>query len=108
MDLPMRKFILEHENDNVQTLALRAGLYPDINMEFAIRQIKGRQMAKEKIPSWYGNIDILYPQHLSLEQASSEATARFKASVFNGDSHLDLTLITKTPSCALIMSVKDI
>ncbi|WP_029901992.1 class I SAM-dependent methyltransferase [Prevotella sp. 10(H)] len=84
-------FINEHEKDDIHTLALQSKLYPDIDMQFAIRQIKGRQIVKEKVPSWYANDRILYPQHLSLEQCSSEQTARFKASLCKGKSMTDLT-----------------
>lgn len=84
-------FIEAHENDNVHTLALQSKRYPDIDMPLAIRQIAGRQIAKEKIPLWYSNRLLVYPKHLSLEQCSSEPTARYKASLHNGDSLVDLT-----------------
>lgn len=85
------EFVKEHENDDIRVLALRATQYPEIDMQFAIRQITGRRIAKEKIPSWYINENILYPKHLSLEQSSSERTARYKANLVNGDSMIDLT-----------------
>ncbi|MFV0469311.1 MAG: THUMP-like domain-containing protein [Dysgonomonas sp.] len=91
MDTLLSSFILEHENDDLKKLALQANLYPDIDLSLAIRQIKGRQVAREKIPAWYANQHIEYPLHLSLEQSSSEATAKFKASLFQGKSMLDLT-----------------
>ncbi len=73
-------FILAHEHDDVRDLALR---YPGEDRSFLLAQIAGRQTARQKIPSWYGQEDILYPAHLSLEQASSELTARYKASLFS-------------------------
>lgn len=85
------EFVKEHENDDIRVLALRATQYPEIDMQLAIRQITGRRIAKEKIPSWYVNENILYPKHLSLEQSSSEKTARYKANLVNGDSMIDLT-----------------
>jgi 16S rRNA G966 N2-methylase RsmD len=71
-------FILAHEHEDVRELALR---YSGEDMPFLLAQIAGRQTAKQKIPSWYGIDEILYPVHLSLEQASSEMTARYKASL---------------------------
>lgn len=50
-------------------------------MPTAITQIAGRQVAAEKIPSWSDMDDIWYPKHLSLEQCSSEVTARYKATL---------------------------
>ncbi len=58
----LKQFVKEHETDDVHSLALQAGKYPDIDMETAIRQIKGRRIAKDKIPSWYAAEDIIYPQ----------------------------------------------
>ena len=85
------EFVKEHENDDIRVLALRATQYPEIDIQFAIRQITGRRIAKEKIPSWYIKENILYPKHLSLEQSSSEQTARYKANLVDGDKMGDLT-----------------
>lgn len=84
-------FIREHSSDDVRALALQAKKYPDIDMPTAITQIAGRQVAAEKIPSWREMEEIWYPKHLSLEQCSSETTARYKARLFQGDSLTDLT-----------------
>ncbi|TGY27208.1 SAM-dependent methyltransferase [Bacteroides caecimuris] len=84
-------FIREHSSDDVRALALQAKKYPDIDMPTTITQIAGRQVAAEKIPSWREMEEIWYPKHLSLEQCSSETTARYKARLFQGDSLTDLT-----------------
>ena len=54
-------------------------------------QIAGWQIAEKKIPSWASTEGIRYPQHLSMEQCSSEITARYKASLVEGDAFADLT-----------------
>jgi hypothetical protein len=87
----LKEFVKSHENDDIHTLALQAHRFPDIDFALAIQQIKGRQIAKTKIPEWYKNEDIIYPKHLSLEQSSSEYTARYKASLFSGQSFADIT-----------------
>ena len=86
-----QQFIREYQSDNVRTLALQAPKYPNIDMPTAITQIAGRQIAAEKIPSWKELEDIWYPKHLSLEQCSSETTARYKANLLQGESLTDLT-----------------
>ncbi|MDH6354007.1 16S rRNA G966 N2-methylase RsmD [Dysgonomonas sp. PH5-45] len=91
MNKIMQEFITMHESDDVRELALQSERYPDVDMPFALTQIKGRQIAKEKIPSWYTNREVIYPQHLSLEQCSSEATAAYKAALCGGESLLDMT-----------------
>lgn len=87
----LREFINNHSDNDTNLLALQANKYPDIDIKEAIQQIKGRQIAKVKIPSWYKTEDIVYPKHLSMEQCSSEYTARYKANIYTADSMVDLT-----------------
>lgn len=85
------KFISEHRNDDIRVLALKAKNYPDIDINEAVKQISGRQIAEKKIPSWAEQENIIYPKHLSMEQCSSEITARYKASLVSGETFADLT-----------------
>lgn len=84
-------FIHQHRTDDVRSLALQSPKHPEIDMPTAITQIAGRQVATEKIPSWAEVDNIWYPRHLSMEQCSSELTARYKASLTQGKSFADLT-----------------
>jgi len=74
-------FIREHAEDNVQTLALRASRFPDVEMATAIRQIAARQAARVKLPTWWATEGVYYPNHLPMEQCSSEVTALYKSSL---------------------------
>lgn len=74
-------FIREHSDDDVRQLALRGTRDPEVDLTYALEQIAGRQMARTKIPSWASVEDIVYPPHLSMEQCSSEQTARYKAGI---------------------------
>jgi len=87
-----RQFIKEHANGSPANLALQAGKYPEVDMHAAVLQIAGRQIIAQKVPSWYLLADeLLFPPHLSLEQCSSESTARYKASLLQGEEFVDLT-----------------
>jgi hypothetical protein len=88
---PLIAFIRAHLNDDVRRLAMQASRYPQIDMPFAVGQIAGRQLAKHKLPSFYEREEILYPPHLSLEQCSSELTAVYKATLWKGETLVDLT-----------------
>ena len=81
-------FIRAHGNDDVRTLALQAAKYPEVDMSAAVTQIAGRQMVKEKIPTWAEQEDLLYPVHLSIEQCSSEPAARHKAEIVRRIRHV--------------------
>ena len=85
-------FIRSHANDDVRQLALQGKKNPEVDMTYALDQIAGRQKARVKIPSWAANDGIVYPPHLSMEQCSSEATARYKAQIAGkGKRIVDLT-----------------
>ena len=85
-------FIRQHTDDDVRQLALQGGRYPEVDLTYALEQIAGRQKARVKLPSWAVLDGIIYPSHLSMEQCSSEATARYKASIAGtGDLLVDLT-----------------
>lgn len=86
-----KKFIELHLNDDVPKLALKADKYKDVEFNLALNQIKGRQKIKHKVPFFYKNVDILYPQLLSIEQASSQITAIYKSNLFGGEILIDLT-----------------
>ena len=80
MDVSTRKYIEEHLNDDINKLALSK--FPDnIDKQFVIRQIQARQLLKKKLPSWSENDDLLFPKRLSLEQCSSELTAKYKRNI---------------------------
>jgi hypothetical protein len=84
-------FVLEHQHDEVNQLALRAKQYPQLPMTDIIRQIGARQKAQGKLPTWLAQPQVLFPPNLSLEQSSSESTARYKAAQVFGDTLVDLT-----------------
>ena len=85
-----RQFIRDNLNIDVPTLALRkAPVGTDVSL--ALRQIEARQLLQKKVPKWSTNEDLLFPAHLSIEQCSSEATARYKANLLKGNTFTDLT-----------------
>ena len=68
-------WIKEHLHDDVNELALHASNYPDVDVARALVQIRGWQIAEKKLPLWAQTEGILYPNHLPLEQCSSQLTA---------------------------------
>lgn len=88
------EYILLHRNDDVRDLALKP--CPDgVDLRRALVQISGWQKAMQKLPSWTQNDGIIFPEHLSMEQCSSERTAEYKLSVVSrlcaGGRMVDLT-----------------
>ena len=91
MNAATRDFIEKHLKDDVRQLALQK--FPDdVDKMLVLNQIEARQLLSKKVPSWASNHDLLFPKHLSIEQCSSELTAKYKASIIEGgDVFVDLT-----------------
>ena len=93
LDEAAKNFIREHLADDIHKLALQTPSLnsPGLDIPFLLNQINLRNRSKSKLPSWYVNDNIIYPSSVSLEQCSSEQTARYKASLINGGTFIDLT-----------------
>lgn len=68
----------------VQDLALQRNKYKHLSDEewrWFLQQVEGRERTADKLPAFAAIDDWWYPVRLSCEQCSSEATARYKASL---------------------------
>ena len=98
-----KEYIRRHRTDDVRLLALKQSKHPSqeasycvaketVDIPMALQQINGWQTARNKLPEWAAVEGLIYPPHLSMEQCSSERTARYKSSlVGKGQSFVDLT-----------------
>ena len=91
MNTATRDFIEKHLKDDVRQLALQK--FPDdVDKMLVLNQIEARQLLSRTVPLWASNPDLLFPKHLSIEQCSSELTAKYKTSIISGgDTFVDLT-----------------
>ena len=74
-------FVREHADEDVRKVALLGTKDQEVDLQMALQQIAGRQVARKKLPSWAKQEGIVYPPHLNMEQCSSEQTARYKAKI---------------------------
>ncbi|MDR0795161.1 MAG: SAM-dependent methyltransferase [Tannerella sp.] len=89
---PLFQFIKEHIHADWMQLLLSANRYPDVDVPFAVEQIRARRMIREKLPTWYANPFLLFPSKTAVEQCSSEQTALYKQRLIHAEDHLcDLT-----------------
>ena len=91
LDAYIQKFINSHINSSASDLMLKASSYPEWDMKAIAQQLVGKQIAKKKLPTWFQNNEILYPVRLSMEQCSSETTAKYKTTIINSGRGIDLT-----------------
>ena len=79
MNQATQDFIRQHQDEDVRQLAFLGNRNPEVDLPFALDQIRGRKMARAKLPRWAEIDGIIYPPHISMEQCSSEFTAQYKA-----------------------------
>ena len=82
-------FITQNIGKNASTLALQKNPFPTIDFKLILNQIEAKSKAKDKLPTWFATPNIIFPTKISVEQTSSETTARYKASLVSGNSLLD-------------------
>lgn len=93
----MNDFIATHSDDDVSRLALQRSRFPhftDEEWHWVLQQIEGRQRMRTKLPEIAAIDNWWWPVHLSLEQCSSEQTARYKSSLISELNHPILIDIT--------------
>ncbi|KAA0989461.1 THUMP-like domain-containing protein [Dyadobacter aurulentus] len=88
---PEIAFINNHRHENAGQLILKANQFKGLDIKKLAAQILSRQKAAKKLPGWYANEKLIFPPALSVEQCSSEATARYKASLVSGETLADIT-----------------
>jgi hypothetical protein len=87
----VQEFIDSHLGTDIDRLALQRNPFPDVNWQDIIRQIAAKTKAKSKLPTWYQTRNIIWPGRVSLEQTSSEAAARYKATLISGETMIDVS-----------------
>lgn len=81
----------DHLREDPALLLLKQRSIEGIDLKEAVQQIAARQKAASKLPEWVAEPRVLFPASISLEQSSSELTAKFKAKSTNGATLIDLT-----------------
>lgn len=87
----VQDFINQNISANITQLALQKNPFPEAKWTLILQQIAAKQKAATKLPSWFQTPNIYYPSKVSVEQTSSEKTARYKSDLITGKSLLDLS-----------------
>ncbi len=86
-----KQFVQENLEKDTSKLLLNPPPSFKDNIEFLVDQIRSRQKAKDKLPTWHDNLELVLPPPLSVEQSSSELLANYKAGLVNGQLLIDLS-----------------
>ncbi len=103
----VKAFIAAHENDDIPALALKKPPADDWPYALVLDQIKARRKAALKCPEFLNaHPDLIMPPADVIEQASSDQTANYKASLVSGTTFADLTAGAGIDSLALAQRFK--
>jgi len=85
------KFIESELNTPLSELSLKLSKKENWPKQFIINQINGRQKVNKKFPFLSNFQNYIFPSPRAFAQASSEQTARYKASLVSGEKVADLS-----------------
>ena len=91
LNTEIQDFIDNSLQANISKLALSKNPFPEIDWKEIINQIVSKNKSKSKLTTWFTTEGIYFPPSISIEQTSSEITAKYKTDLLSGKSIIDLT-----------------
>lgn len=87
----VQEYINANLNADVNQIALAKSPFEGITAAELSTQITAKKKSEKKLPTWFNTQDIYYPPLLSIEQTSSEITAKYKSKLAKGNTLIDIT-----------------
>ena len=87
----IQEYILEKTGQDGTKLAFSKNPFPEVDFKILLNQIAARTKSKVKLPTWFECKNCIYPSKISVEQTSSEITAKYKSELIYGSSLIDLS-----------------
>lgn len=87
----VQKFIDVNLRLDTNGLILKKSIFIEVSNKELAEQIIAKLKCKDKLPTWFGLESGLFPVKISIEQTSSEETAKYKASLISGKNIVDIT-----------------
>lgn len=87
----IQAFISQNINTDIKKLSLYKNPFPEVDYKIILNQIEAKTKSKTKLPTWFTTENIIFPNKISVEQTSSEATAKYKSELISGENIIDLT-----------------
>ncbi|MBC6110845.1 hypothetical protein ACFOG5_01715 [Pedobacter fastidiosus] len=91
LDEAVQDYINANLTADVNQIALAKSPFENISSAELAGQITAKKKSEKKLPTWFKSKGIYYPMALSIEQTSSEITAKYKSKLAIGDQLIDLT-----------------
>ena len=87
----IQQFIVDNLKSNITKLILKGSPFDEVSIQELANQIVAKQKSEHKLSTWFSTKNIYYPAKISIEQTSSENTAKYKSELIKGDSIIDIT-----------------
>ncbi len=87
----IQDFIDANLKSDLSRLILKGSPFESVSIQQIAEQITAKNKCEKKLPTWYSSENIIYPNKVSIEQCSSEITAKYKSGLVSGRSLIDLT-----------------
>ncbi|QOD60721.1 class I SAM-dependent methyltransferase [Polaribacter haliotis] len=91
LNTKIQQFISENLKSDITKLIFKGSPFEGISVQEIANQILAKQKSFTKLPTWFSTENIYYPEKISIEQTSSEITAKYKSEIISGDSIIDIT-----------------
>lgn len=87
----VQQFITDNLKSDITKLIFKGSPFTDVSVQELANQIVAKQKSINKLPSWFSAENIYYPEKISIEQTSSEVTAKYKSKIVSGKNIIDIT-----------------
>jgi len=87
----VQEFISNNLKTDLTKLILKGSPFDTVTVQELATQIVSKKKSAKKLPTWFACTNIYFPAKISIEQSSSEITARYKAALVSGASLIDIT-----------------
>jgi len=87
----VQDFINQNLKTDITALVLRGIPFTEVSAHEVVEQIEAKIKSEKKLPTWFKQSNIYYPNKLNIEQTSSELTANHKSKLISGKTLIDLT-----------------
>ncbi len=87
----VQEFIDVNLRLDTNALILKKSVFVEVSNKELAEQISAKLKSKDKLPTWFGLENGFFPAKISIEQTSSEETAKYKSSLISGEGIVDLT-----------------
>jgi hypothetical protein len=84
-------YINSNLSSDVSRILLKSTLFKNVTTKEIVEQIESKKKCQTKLPTWFKQPNIYFPNKLNIEQTSSEITAEYKSNLISGNRIIDIT-----------------